>query len=156
MRISSRFFWPAVLLLLCAALVTLPTRAATINIPQTVMATVETEPVPHSGDSADDPAIWVHPTDPSQSTIIGTDKHGGLAIYDLAGAQLQYLADGDLNNVDLRSGFSLGGLASSLVTAGNRSNDSLAIYRVDPATRRLESIAAHHPHAAHLWLVHVP
>src|SRR5215216_5071181 len=143
MHVSSRlFFWPAVIILLSAAVVALPARAATITIATTVTATVETEPVPHSGDSADDPAIWVHPTDPAQSTIIGTDKHGGLAVYDLTGTQLQYLPDGDLNNVDLRDGFPLSRHAVTLVTAGNRSNDSLAIYRVDPATRRLESVAA--------------
>ena len=39
-----------------------------------VAATAETEPVPNSGDAADDPTIWVHPIDPAQSTIIGTDK----------------------------------------------------------------------------------
>ena len=95
MRFSARLLiWPAVLMLLSVALVALPARAATITIANTVTATVETEPVPHSGDSADDPAIWIHPTDPAQSMIIGTDKHGGLAVYDLAGAQLQYLADG--------------------------------------------------------------
>src|SRR5215212_4854934 len=144
MRVSSRrFFWPAVLMLLSAALVAFPARAAMITIANTVTATVETEPVPHSGDSADDPAIWIHPTNPSQSTIIGTDKHGGLAVYDLAGVQIQYLPDGDLNNVDLRAGFLFGGQSATLVTAGNRSNDSLAIYRVDAATRRLESVAAH-------------
>ena len=77
MRVSlRRLFWPAVLMLLSAVLVALPARAATITIAKTVTATVETEPVPHSGDSADDPAIWIHPTDPAQSTIIGTDKHG--------------------------------------------------------------------------------
>ena len=61
-----------------------------------VSATVETEPVPHSGDAADDPAIWIHPSQPSLSTIIGTDKLGGLAVYDLAGHQIQFLADGNI------------------------------------------------------------
>lgn len=42
-----------------------------------VTATVETDPVPHDGDAADDPAIWVHPTDPGRSVILGTDKRGG-------------------------------------------------------------------------------
>jgi len=28
-------------------------------------ATMETTPVPHRGDAADDPAIWIHPDDPS-------------------------------------------------------------------------------------------
>src|SRR3954452_17073822 len=120
MPVSYRvLFWPAALLLLSVALVALPARAATITIPQRVTATVETEPVPHSGDSADDPAIWVHPTNPSQSTIIGTDKHGGLAVYNLAGMQLQYVPDGDLNNVDLRPSFPLNGQFITLVTAGN-------------------------------------
>ena len=40
-------------------------------------AAVETQPVGHSGDAADDPAIWVNPVDPARSTIIGTDKLGG-------------------------------------------------------------------------------
>lgn len=35
----------------------------------------------------DDPAIWIHPTDPSKSLIVGTDKEvgGGLYVYDLSG-----------------------------------------------------------------------
>ncbi len=107
-----------------------------------VAATVETEPVPHEGDAADDPAIWVNPADPARSTIIGTDKLGGLAVYDLAGKQIQYLPDGNMNNVDLRAGFALGGQSVALVTAGNRSGNRIAIYRVDPATRRLEDVAA--------------
>ncbi|MFI8362035.1 phytase [Streptomyces sp. NPDC085612] len=28
---------------------------------------METAPVSHSGDAADDPAVWVHPTDPARS-----------------------------------------------------------------------------------------
>ena len=41
-----------------------------------VTPVVETSPVPHTGDAADDVAIWVHLTDPVLSTIIGTDKQG--------------------------------------------------------------------------------
>ena len=37
---------------------------------ETITATIETDPVPTGGDAADDPAIWVHPSDPAQSTII--------------------------------------------------------------------------------------
>jgi 3-phytase len=107
-----------------------------------VAATVETEPVPNSDDAADDPAIWINRSDPALSLIIGTDKKGGLAVYDLAGRQLQYLADGKMNNVDLRDGFMLGGRRVALVAAGNRSDNTIALYRVDPATRRLENVAA--------------
>ena len=107
-----------------------------------VAASIETEPMPHAGDAADDPAIWVNPADPARSTIIGTDKLGGLAVYDLAGVQIQYLPDGNMNNVDLRAGFALGDQRVALVTAGNRSGNRIAIYRIDPATRRLEDVAA--------------
>ena len=107
-----------------------------------VAASIETAPMPHAGDAADDPAIWVNPADPAQSTIIGTDKLGGLAVYDLAGVQLQYLPDGNLNNVDLRAGFALGDQNVALVTAGNRSGNRIAIYQIDPATRQLKDVAA--------------
>src|SRR5688572_22315589 len=59
----------------------------------------ETAPVPSGGDAADDPAIWVHPTDRDLSVVIGTDKESGLAVYDLAGNQLQFLPHGSINNV---------------------------------------------------------
>lgn len=108
----------------------------------TVAPRIETQPVPHSGDAADDPAIWLHPSDPQQSTILGTDKQGGLAVYGLDGKQIQYLADGKLNNVDLRYNFPLNGQPTTIVTASNRTNGSIAIYRVNAATRKLENIAA--------------
>jgi 3-phytase len=110
--------------------------------PSQVFAAAETAPVPHGGDAADDAAIWVDPADPGRSTIIGTDKQGGLAVYDLAGEQIQYLADGTPNNVDIRAGFPLGGQPVDLVTAGKTNNNTLGIFTVDPATRTLTSVAA--------------
>jgi 3-phytase len=107
-----------------------------------VSATVETEPVPSDGDAADDPAIWYNEFVPSLSTVIGTDKDGGLAVYDLAGKQLQYLPDGLFNNVDIRYNFPLGGEGAAVVTAGNRGDSTAGIYKVNPATRRLENVAA--------------
>mgnify|MGYP000299497654 CR=1 FL=1 len=109
---------------------------------EVVHAIVETEPVPSSGDAADDPAIWVHPTDPSLSTVIGTDKQGGIAVYDLNGKQIQYLADGLPDNVDLRDGFMLGGQKVTLVAAGSRKDNSIQVFKVNPQTRQLENVAA--------------
>jgi 3-phytase len=109
---------------------------------ETVMATVETDPVPNGGDAADDPAIWVNPNDPAQSVIIGTDKRGGLAVYDLSGKQIQYLPDGQMDNVDLRDGFKLGGQTVAIITASNRKDNSIAVYKIDPQTRTLENVAA--------------
>jgi len=98
-----------------------------------VAAAVETEPVNTGGDSADDATLWVNPSDPAQSLVIGTNKKRGLAVYDLTGKEIQFLADGQMNNVDHRD---------TLVTASNRSNNSIAIYRINVETRRLENVAA--------------
>ena len=118
------------------------TGSARVTTARSVSPTVETEPVPNAGDAADDTAIWVDAADPERSAIIGTDKQGGIAVYDLAGEQLEYRADGRMNNVDLREDFPLGRDSVSLVTAGNRSDDSIAIYRFDPETRTLDDVAA--------------
>jgi len=80
--------------------------------------------------------------DPTLSTVIGTDKNGGLAVYDLAGRTLQFLPDGRLNNVDLRYGFPLGGAEVALVTAGERNGNLIKIYAIDQGTRLLRDVAA--------------
>jgi 3-phytase len=114
----------------------------------TVIPTAETAPVRHSGDAADDAAIWVNPSDPARSTIIGTDKLGGIAVYDLAGTQLQYRDENArYNNVDLRTGFPLGDQRVALVAASDRTryytsdqtqyHRSIVLYSVDPATGTL-------------------
>ncbi|MEL7672672.1 MAG: phytase [Chloroflexota bacterium] len=110
--------------------------------PVEVIASVETEPMPNEGDAADDAAIWLHPSDPSLSTVLGTDKKGGLAVYDLAGRLLQYLEMGRLNNVDLRYNFPLGDEHIDIAVASNRRGDTLAVFRIDPATRQLVDITA--------------
>jgi 3-phytase len=107
-----------------------------------VQATVETDPVQSSGDAADDPVIWRHPSDGAQSTIIGTDKKRGLMVYDMEGRILQEVPDGNMGNVDLRGDFPLGGSPVAIVTAGNRSDNTMAIYAIDPSTRRLRNVAA--------------
>ena len=123
------------------ALVVTPAALAAAAL-ETVMATVETDPVPNGGDAADDPAIWVNPNDPAQSMIIGTDKRGGLAVYELSGKQIQYLPDGQMDNVDLRDGFKLDGQNVAIVTASNRKDNSIAIYKINPQSRTLENVAA--------------
>lgn len=112
-----------------------------------VHATVETEAVVTS-DGPDDPAIWIHPDDPARSTVITTDKGfgsqpgGGLRVYDLNGDEIQYIAGVQPNNVDLRYNFPLDGESVSLVTAGNRTDNTIIIYKVDVNTRQLEDVTA--------------
>lgn len=106
-----------------------------------ITARVETQPVASSGDAADDVAIWANPTDPAASVVIGTDKRGGLELYDMKGAVLQRVRDGKMNNVDLREGFMLGGKPVVLVTASDRTNKAVAIYMLDTTNRQLVNVA---------------
>ncbi|MCY4181651.1 MAG: phytase [Gammaproteobacteria bacterium] len=91
---------------------------------------LETTPVPSGDDAADDPAIWLHPTEPAASLILGTDKRSGLAVYDLSGNQTQFLERGRLNNVDLRGGIALDGGMATLAVATNRSSGSMDVFRI--------------------------
>ena len=59
-----------------------------------VSSQVDTPPL-HGYDDApravdsDDPAIWVHPTQPSGSLVIGALKNAGLQVYTLSGTPIQ-------------------------------------------------------------------
>ena len=128
-----RCLWVIMLAGLWLAL-TLTTSAQTVS----VMPTVETAPVPSMGDAADDACVWIHPTDPSLSTIIGTDKKSGLLVYDLAGKQLQYIPGMRPNNVDIRYHFPLGAKSMALVGFSERAGRTLRFFRVDPQTRLLQ------------------
>jgi 3-phytase len=107
-----------------------------------IPALFETDPVAGNGDAADDMAIWINPTDRSQSLIIGTDKKAeNLEVYDLGGHRLQRIADENhsVNNVDLRYHFPLGGEFVDIVVSGGT---DVAIYKIDPVARQLVDITA--------------
>ena len=106
---------------------------------RTVMPALETPPTETWGDAADDAVIWVHPTDAAKSVVIATDKNLGLYLYDLDGRLLQTLRDGRMNNVDLRDGVLVDGKPRTLVAVSNRTDKSIALYWLDPATRKLAS-----------------
>ena len=102
-----------------------------------VAAVRETDPVGRQGDAADDPAIWIHPTQPSKSRVLGTNKKQGLLAYDLDGKLLQELAVGRLNNVDVRSNFKFGTQTVDLAVASNRDHNSLSLFSIDRTTGEL-------------------
>ena len=99
---------------------------------------VAEEEAAEAGDNlgdADDPAIWLNPSDASDSLVIGSLKDGGLAVFDLDGNILQLIQPtqfGDVryNNVDVLYGFELNGEGVDLVIASDRENDTLAIFKV--------------------------
>jgi 3-phytase len=107
----------------------------------TATPAAETAPVQSANDAAGDVAVWVNPTDPAASVVIGTDRRGALESYDLKGRRIQRLARpaGSVNDVDIRTGFSLGGETITVVGAGGR---GMSFYRLDPAGRRLSDIGA--------------
>jgi len=91
----------------------------------------QTAPVARAGDAADDPAIWLHATDPQASRVLGTNKKQGLLVYDLQGRQLQLLESGRLNNVDVRQNVKLDGQRFDLAAATQRDENAIVLFTID-------------------------
>jgi myo-inositol-hexaphosphate 3-phosphohydrolase len=103
-------------------------------------AVVETTPSDATAfDSVDDPAIWVDPVDPTRSVVIGAD-HGdkGLSVYDLSGTRIFELELSSANNVDLRTGFTLGGATVPIL--GLAGSGDVSFYTLDPVTRHMANV----------------
>ncbi len=114
-------------------------KALPVVLPQ-VKPIVQTDLMPSLGDAADDPAIWVHPKDATKSLVLGTDKQGGLAVYNLTGKEVQYLPVGRLNNVDIRPGFNVNGTLFDLAVASNRDNNSLHIFSINRDNGQVQAL----------------
>lgn len=95
-------------------------------------------------DDQDDLCVWVHPEQPELSTVIASDKAAGkLFVYDLQGELLQEIPAEKPGNIDIRSGFDLGGRPVALVVVVIRSGGPrLQAFRVDPETRQLSRVDA--------------
>lgn len=105
-------------------------------------AAVNTTPVT---DDPDDPAVWVHPTEPSLSLVVATNKvaapSGALVVFDLDGQVVQTIRGIDRpNNVDLRQGVQIGERTIDLVAVTERNRSALLLYSVAVATRRLTEL----------------
>lgn len=101
-----------------------------------VKPVIVTEAVPFD---SDDPAIWVHPADPSKSLIVGTDKNdpGGLYVYDLKGKIIEGKTVSGLrrpNNVDIEYGLKLGGKNVDIAVTTERYAHRLRIYTLPDMT----------------------
>ena len=99
--------------------------------------------------NAEDPAIYLHPEDPSQSFVITTFEEGGLRVYDLAGAELQSITPDNIryNNVDIAYNVSLTGFVApdstvDLAIASDRANDTIAVFTIHPETKQLTKLDA--------------
>ena len=85
------------------------------------------------GNNADDPAIWIHPTDPSRSLFFLSDKDAGIFVYSVTGTQLQHVDFGTaLNNIDAQTGFKLGAQTIDIVSGNLRNVGKLAVLKINP------------------------
>jgi 3-phytase len=106
-------------------------------------ARVATEPTKDAGDSYDDPAVWLHPTDPAKSLILGTNKKGGLHAFDMDGREVQVVTPGCLpDNVDVMYGFPLRGRPTDIAVAGCRQKGKpcVRVWAIDADTGRLAEV----------------
>jgi len=96
-----------------------------------VLAAMETAPAGARGDAADDPALWLHPEDTTQSLILGTNKQEGLVVYTLDGAEAARLPIGLINNVDIRQSADR---SYDVAVASNDEVNAISVFLIDQAT----------------------
>ena len=87
-----------------------------------IAASVITDTVSYD---TDDPAIWMHPSDPSKSLVIGTDKDslGALYVFNLEGKVIDSLVRKGIqrpNNVDVGYGLALADGLTDFAVTGER------------------------------------
>lgn len=119
-------------------LLTLALALAWFSSPVSVTPNLFTDPV--SAD-ADDPAIWVNPTDPAKSIIYGTDKikeKGGIYAFNLEGKVVQRIENLDRpNNCDVEYGVA----GQDILVATERKKNRLRIFSIDKTTGQLADIS---------------
>ena len=132
---------PMVLLLVSLALGTVLLFA---NSASTVQPKLATEPV---SKDPDDPAIWVHPSDPARSLILGTNKTpaptGALVVFGLDGKIRQTINGIDRpNNVDVEYGLKLSGKPTDIAVLTERLQKRLRVFAIAPDGSGLKDLAA--------------
>lgn len=99
---------------------------------------VDVRPVPATApvsEDPDDPAVWVHPSDPAQSLIVGTNKvaapNGALVVFGPDGKARQTIAGLDRpNNVDVEYGLLVGGQPTDIAVVTERMKNRLRVFRI--------------------------
>lgn len=112
------------------------------NIPANIAVTPKVTTTSVKND-ADDPAIWVHPSQPSKSVIIGTDKSGsnsGLYVWDMNGKQLQFVPVEEPNNVDVRYGIRFGNRTVDVAVTNMRAQRQMRVFEINPVDGTLSDL----------------
>jgi 3-phytase len=95
----------------------------------------------------DDPAIWVHPTAPERSLVLGTVKvqapDGGVAVFGLDGALRQLVTGIDRpNNIDIEYGFAFGGRSIDIAVVTERYQRRLRVFAINPDGSGISELGA--------------
>jgi 3-phytase len=119
-----------------------PPAPAPLSTAWEIEAAYATAAVPND---PDDPAIWVHPSDPSRSVIIGTVKvaapGGAIVVFGIDGQIRQIISGIDRpNNVDVEYGFRLSGATLDIAVATERLKRQLRVFRINPDDGRLTDL----------------
>jgi len=89
----------------------------------------------------DDMCLWIHLTEPAQSTIIASDKEANkLFIYDLEGRTIQVIPAKHPGNIDARYDFPLGKENVDIIAFNQRDDPRILVYKVVVSTRHLERV----------------
>jgi 3-phytase len=95
----------------------------------------------------DDPAVWIHRTDPSKSLVLGTMKvaspDGALAVFGVDG-KLRHLLKGPdrPNNVDVEYGLDIDGSPTDIAVLTERMGRRLRVYAIARDGSALRDISA--------------
>lgn len=120
------------------ALLTILSCLLIANGPSSVTPNLFTDPV--SAD-ADDPAIWIHPSDPTKSIVFGTDKireKGGIYAFNLDGKAVQRVENLDRpNNCDVE--YDVAG--QDILVTSERMKNRLRVFSIDKESGRLSDIS---------------
>jgi len=98
-------------------------------------------------DDPDDPAIWIHPTDPARSLIVGTNKvaapAGAVVVFGLDGRIRQTIAGIDRpNNVDIQQGVRMGDRTVDIAVVTERLQHRLRVFTIAADGSGLSEIGA--------------
>ena len=114
-----------------------------IDLPQINAQSVKvTFTGPGAGDQ-DDMTIWVHPSNLSASTIIGSDKNSfKIFVYNLSGITLQTISTPDQpGNIDVRYNFPLSGSKVDIVGVNQRAGGyKILLYQINSANSQLTQV----------------
>jgi 3-phytase len=89
----------------------------------------------------DDMCLWTHPSVPSQSLVIASDKKGnGIFVYNLKGETVQMLPISKPGNIDIRQRVAMGGETRDIVAVNLRKERKIAVFKVNPMNSSLERI----------------